>query len=55
MLEVFGASRVFAFVELEEDVHPVVDPVEHLSSVELFGRFLDLFGIGCFDEGVVMA
>ncbi len=34
MLEILGTRRIFAFVELEEEVHPVVDPVEHISAEE---------------------
>lgn len=27
MLEILGAGGIFSFVELEEEVHPVSDPV----------------------------
>jgi len=34
MLQILGASGIFPFVELEEEIHPVVDPVEDRSAVE---------------------
>jgi len=34
MAEIFGTGGVFAFVELEEEVHPVVYSVQDLFSVE---------------------
>jgi len=34
MEEILGTCGVFAFVELEEEVHPVVDSVENRSAME---------------------
>ncbi len=34
MLEIFGTGGVFAFLELEEEIHPVVDSVENRSAME---------------------
>lgn len=34
MLQILGAGGIFPFVELEEEVHPVSDPVEDRSAME---------------------
>ena len=34
MMQILGTRGVFAFFELEEDVHPMVDPVKNGSAVE---------------------
>jgi len=34
MLQILGTGGVFAFLELEEEIHPVVDSVENRSATE---------------------
>jgi hypothetical protein len=34
MLEILGAGGIFPFVELEEEIHPVGDPVENRSAMK---------------------
>jgi len=34
MLEILGAGGIFPFVKLEEEVHPVSDPVKYRSAME---------------------
>lgn len=34
MVEILGTGGVFAFVKLEEEIHPVVDPAEDRSALE---------------------
>ena len=34
MLEILGAGGIFSFVELEEEGHPVCDPVENRPAME---------------------
>jgi len=54
VFEELGPGGIFSFVEPEEHIHPIGDPVEYGSAIERLGGFLEGFGVVDIDKGIVL-
>ena len=52
--EGLGHGGIFSFIEPEEHIYPIGDPVEYGSAIERLGGFLEGFRIVDIDKGIVL-